>query len=70
MKSSDFDQLEVITQELLLADKKNSDNSPVRVRVFRDRKSGHAYQVDFRNKEYREATHVLGNYSEWKKLTG
>jgi len=69
MKASDFDKLEVITQELLLADKTNPDKTPVRARVFRDTKSGHAYQVDFRNREYREASHVLGNYSDWKKLT-
>jgi len=59
---------EVITEQLLLADRFNPDGSPVRVRIYRHKKSQAAYQVDSTNGCYRESKHVLGQYGEWKKL--
>lgn len=72
MKAKDFDDLnkfEVITVHLMLGDRVNPDDKkPVIVKVFRDKKTQRAYQVDFRNKEYRESKHVIEPYGEWKKL--
>lgn len=74
MKAADFSDLskfEVITEQLMLADRLNPDDKkPVIVKVYRDKKTQRAYQVDLRNKEYREARHVLEQYGEWKKLAG
>lgn len=70
MKASDFEKLEVITVELMLGDKRNSDGTLAKVKVYRETKTGKAFQVDYRNGEYREASHVLGNYGSWKKLAG
>ena len=69
MKLSDFEKLEVITEDLRLVDKLDPvDKKPTRVRVVKDPKTGKAYQVDLKNQEYREAKNVLGNYGEWKKI--
>lgn len=72
MKASDFSDLgkyEVIMEQLMLGDRVNPDDKkPVVVKVLRDKKTQRAYQVDFRNKEYRDSRHVLEPYSEWKKL--
>jgi hypothetical protein len=74
MKATDFDNLtrfEVIMEVLELADRFNPDDKKrVKVKVFRDKKTQRAYQVDFRNKEYRESRHVIEPYSDWKKLGG
>lgn len=68
MRLSDFDKFEVIAEHLMLGDKFNPDGSLVHVKVFKDKKTQKAYQVDLKANEYREATHILGNYGEWKKL--
>ena len=72
MKRSDFDdrsRYEVVTVHLILADKRGPDGkSAVAVKVYKDVKSGRAYQVDDLNGEYRESRHVIEPYGEWKKL--
>lgn len=68
MKLSDFDSFETISEDLMLGDKFHPDGSLVHVKVVRDKKTKRAYQIDFKNGEYREAAHVLGNYGEWQKL--
>ena len=72
MKAADFSDLgrfEVIMEQLMLGDRVNPDDKrPVVVKVVRDKKTQRAYQVDFKNKEYRESRHVLEPYSDWKKL--
>ena len=72
MKAQEFKDLgvyEVISEHLMLADRTNPDDKkPVVVKVFRNKKTQVAYQVDFRNGFYREAKHVLQQYGEWKKL--
>ncbi len=74
MKAADFSDLgrfEVIMEQLMLGDRVNPDDKkPVVVKVVRDKKTQRAYQVDFRNKEYRDSRHVLEPYSDWKKLEG
>ena len=68
MRLSDFEKFEVIAEHLMLGDKFNSDGSLVYVKVYRDKKTQRAYQVDLKANEYRDAEHVLGNYGPWKKL--
>jgi hypothetical protein len=69
MKIQDFERFEVITEDLRLVDKPDPvDHKPTRVRVVRDPKTMKAYQIDLKNREYREAKHVLGDYGPWKKL--
>ena len=72
MKPSDFSDLgrfEVIMEQLMLGDRVNPDDKrPVVVKVFRDKKTQRAYQVDFKNQLYRDSRHVLEPYSDWKKL--
>jgi len=70
MKLADIEKLEVISLDLMLGDRFREDGTLARVRVYKDPKTKKAYQVDLHTKEYREAAHVLGNYGEWKKLTG
>jgi len=38
------------------------------VKVLRDKKTQRAYQVDFKNKLFRDSKHVLEPYSDWKPL--
>ncbi len=72
MKTSEFSDLvrfEVIMEQLMLGDKVNPDDKkPVVVKVLRDKKTQRAYQVDFKNKLYRDSKHVLEPYSDWKRL--
>ena len=72
MKASEFSDLgkyEVIMEQLMLGDRVNPDDKkPVVVKVLRDKKTQRAYQVDFKNNEYRDSRHVLEPYSDWKKL--
>lgn len=69
LRAKDLPGLELISHDLMLADQKNPDNGQLaRVKVLRDSKTQKAYQVDLRNHRYREATHVLGDYGDWKPL--
>ncbi len=72
MKASEFSDLgrfEVIMEQLMLGDQVNPDDKkPVVVKVMRDKKTQRAYQLDFKNKLYRESKHVLEPYSDWKAL--
>jgi len=71
MKLADIEKLEVISLDLMLGDRFREDGKTLaRVKVYKDPKTKKAYQVDVQTNEYREAAHVLGNYGEWKKLTG
>lgn len=66
MNAKDFEdrsRFEIVTEHLVLADRK------VAVKVYKDRKTGRAYQVDFKSGEYRDSRHVLEPYGDWKKLT-
>lgn len=69
MKLADIEKLENISQDLMLGDRFRKDGTLARVKVYKDAKTKKAYQVDLQTMEYREASHVLGNYGEWKKLT-
>ena len=72
MKAAEFSDLgrfEVIMEQLMLGDKVNPDDKkPVIVKVLRDKKTQRAYQVDFKNKLFRDSKHVLEPYSDWKPL--
>ncbi len=72
MKAAEFSDLgrfEVIMEQLMLGDKVNPDDKkPVIVKVLRDKKTQRAYQVDYKNKLFRDSKHVLEPYSDWKPL--